>query len=86
MAKEFKIPSIKKVVTVLSVLWPIACATMLWSMHYFTRSLILFFSILAAVPIVVIWVLVFVSRHLDKQTAPRGARSGERAGDRAKKA
>ena len=86
MAKEFKIPSIKKVVTVLSILWPIACICMLLSMHYFTRSLIVFFSTLAAVPIVVSWVLVFVSRHLDKRTEPPWMRRNrEKPGGRAKK-
>ena len=85
MAKEFNVPSIKKVVTVLSVLWPIACATMLWSMHYFTRTLILFFLMLAAVPIVVSWVLVLVSRHLEKRTTPSWVRSKVSARDRAKK-
>ena len=85
MAKEYKIPSIKKVVTVLSVLWPSACAIMLLSMHYFTRSLIVFFSVLAAVPVVVTWVLVFFSRYLDKRTAPRWAKSGAKSGGNPKK-
>jgi hypothetical protein len=85
MAKEYKIPSIKKVATVLSILWPIACVCMLLSMHYFTRSLIVFFSTLAVVPIVVSWVLVFVSRHLDKRTEPHWMRKGGKAGARAKK-
>ena len=84
MAKEFKIPSIKKVVTVISILWPIGCLCMLLSMHYFTRSLIVFFSTLAAVPIVVSWVLVFVSRYLDKRTEPKWMRNRGKAGGKAK--
>jgi hypothetical protein len=83
MAKEFKIPSIKKVVTVLSILWPIGCLCMLLSMHYFTRSLIVFFSTLAAVPIVVSWVLVFVSRYLDKRTEPQWMRNRGKAAGKA---
>jgi hypothetical protein len=59
-----------------------ACAAMFYSMHYSTPSLITFFSVLAAVPIVVSWVLVFVSRHLEKRTAPRKMRNGPKAGGR----
>jgi uncharacterized membrane protein YgcG len=84
MAKEFKIPSIKKVVTVLSILWPIACVCMLLSMHYFTRSLIVFFATLALVPIVVSWVLVFVSRRLDKNTEPLWMRKRGKGGGKGK--
>ena len=84
MAKEFKIPSIKKVVTVLSILWPIGCLCMLLSMHYFTRSLIVFFSTLAAVPIAVSWLLVFVSRYLDKRTEPQWMRNRGKAGGKGK--
>jgi len=85
VAKEYKIPSIKKVATGLSILWPIACVCMLLSMHYFTRSLIVFFSTLAVVPIVVSWVLVFVSRHLDKRTEPHRIKNRGKAGGGAKK-
>ena len=84
MAKEFKIPSIKKVVTVLTILWPIACVCMLLSMHYFTRNLIVFFSTLALVPIVVSWVLVFVSRRLDKNTEPLWMRNRGKGGGKGK--
>lgn len=86
VAKEFKIPSIKKVATWITILWPIGCVCMLLSMHYFTRSLIIFFSTLAAVPILVSWVLVFVSRYLDKRTEPPWMRNkGKKGGGRAKK-
>lgn len=84
MLKEFKIPSIKKVATALSILWPIGCLCMLLSMHYFTRSLIVFFSTLAVVPIVVSWVLVFVSRYLDKRTEPQWMKNAGKAGNKAK--
>jgi hypothetical protein len=85
MEKEYKVASIKKVVTILSVLWPITCATMLLSIHYSTRSLIVFFCVLAAVPVMVAWVLVFVSRYLEERTNPRRARSGSKSGGNAKK-
>ena len=85
MARKVNVPSIKKAATILSILWPIACACMLLSMHYFTRSLIVFFSTLAAVPIVVSWVLVFVSQHLDKRTEPPWMRNRRKAGGRVKK-
>lgn len=80
MAKEYRIPSIRKVSTGISILWPIACAAMFYSMHYSTPSLIKFFTILALVPILLSWVLVFVSRHLEKRTAPRWMRNGPKAG------
>ena len=84
MIKEFKIPSIKKVAAAVSLLWPIACLCMLFSMHYFTRALIVFFTTLALVPIAVSWLLVFVSRRLDKRTEPRWMRNGGKRGGRGK--
>ena len=85
MAKVAKVTSIKKVATVLTILWPIACVCMLLSMHFATHSLIVFFVTLGAVPIVASWVMVFVSRRLDRRTEPPWMKRDREAAARAKK-
>jgi hypothetical protein len=78
MAKDIKILPIKKVVAILTVFWTIAGTIMLLSTHYFTRSLMIVCSLIAVVPTILGWVLVFVSLHLDKQTAQRSTKRGAR--------
>jgi hypothetical protein len=46
---------------------------------------ILFFVLLAAVPIALMWALVIVARHLEKKTAPHSARRGNPSTDKGKK-
>jgi len=64
------LPSVTKVVAVISALWAIACAVMFWSMHYSSRTAIFYYLMLAGVPIALMWVLVMVARRLDKRTRP----------------
>ena len=88
MTIELKILPIKTVVTVISVVWPIVCAIMLWSLHSFTRSLILLFSAVAVVPVLAIWALLFAAQRLDAQTTPEARRmkkAGANGGSRLRK-
>jgi hypothetical protein len=66
-----RLPSISKVVALLSVLWALACAAMLLSMHHSSKSLNFLFLLLAIVPIALMWILVFLAGRLEKKTAPR---------------
>ena len=78
MAKDIKVLPIKKVVAILTVFWILAGTTMLLTMHYLTRSLVILCALIAVVPPMVGWGLVFVSLHLDKQTSRRSLKSGVR--------
>jgi hypothetical protein len=80
-----RLPSVSKVVGVFSALWIFGCAAMFWSMRHSSRALILFFLILAGVPIAAMWALVMVAHRLEKRTAPRGPRRGTVATNRDKK-
>jgi membrane-bound ClpP family serine protease len=80
MAKDIKVLPIKKVVAILTVFWMIAGTIMLLTMHYSTRSLVIVCSMIAVVPTILGWVLVFVSLHLDKTTAQRAKKKGARRG------
>jgi hypothetical protein len=74
MTIELKILPIKTVVIVISVVWPIVCAIMFWSLHSVTRSLILLFSGVAALPLLLVWVLLFAAQRLDASTTPEAMR------------
>ncbi len=79
----FPVPSVRKVAAILSVFCAVICAIMYRSMHH--SSLTLFFVLLAAVPIALIWTLVIVARYLEKKTEPQTTRRGIASTDKGKK-